>query len=258
MRYTINAGIKTGYDKAFIIDKLKRDEIINNCKSEDERIRTNKIIRPVLRGKDINHYSIKYQDLYLISTFPAKNLEIDNFPSLKKYLASFGRRILNIGIDKGGRKKTNHKWFETQDSLKYYRQFDKEKIIYKRINNKKLSYFYLDNKFFLGNNGVSLITGMHLGYLTAFLNSKLFNYYFTDSVIKISQAFEALEIYMKTIYIKDVTNQEDKRFKELVYEIQDKNKNNEDTTELEKKINNMIYELYGLTEEEIEEVESFN
>ncbi|MBQ6269274.1 MAG: Eco57I restriction-modification methylase domain-containing protein, partial [Bacteroidetes bacterium] len=58
-------GVLTGYNDAFIIDKTKRDEILKNCRSEDERKKTDEIIRPVLRGKDVKHYSIEYKNLYL-------------------------------------------------------------------------------------------------------------------------------------------------------------------------------------------------
>ena len=49
----INYGIKTGFNDAFIISTEKRDEILANCQTEDERGRTAEIIRPILRGRDI-------------------------------------------------------------------------------------------------------------------------------------------------------------------------------------------------------------
>ncbi|MBQ6269486.1 MAG: class I SAM-dependent DNA methyltransferase, partial [Bacteroidetes bacterium] len=196
---------------------------------------------------------IEYKNLYLISIFPAKKLEIEDYPSLKEYLVSFGKSIEQTG-EKGSRKKTTNKWFETQDNIPYYKEFDKEKIIYPEMNNR-LSNFYLDNNYFMDIQTIYIITGNNLGYLTAFFNSNLFNYYFNDSVVTIGQVKRALKTYMETVFIKDVSDEEDEKFKKLVYEIQDKKKNNEDTTELEAKINNMIYELYGLTEDEAEEVE---
>ena len=52
----INYGIKTGFNDAFIITTEKRDEILANCQTEEERIRTDELIRPILRGRDIKRY----------------------------------------------------------------------------------------------------------------------------------------------------------------------------------------------------------
>ena len=86
----INFGIKTGFNDAFIIDSQTRDEILSKCKCEYERVRTTEIIRPILRGRDIKRYSYQYAGLYLISTFPAKGYDIDDYPAVKDYLLKFG------------------------------------------------------------------------------------------------------------------------------------------------------------------------
>ncbi|MCX7589712.1 MAG: BREX-1 system adenine-specific DNA-methyltransferase PglX, partial [Patescibacteria group bacterium] len=52
----IYRGILTGLNEAFIIDNQKREEILANCQSEDERKRTEQIIKPILRGRDIKRY----------------------------------------------------------------------------------------------------------------------------------------------------------------------------------------------------------
>ena len=64
----IYRGILTGYNEAFIIDKAKKEEILANCKTEEERQRTAEIIRPILRGRDIKRYGYEFADLYLINT----------------------------------------------------------------------------------------------------------------------------------------------------------------------------------------------
>ncbi|ETR70361.1 MAG: hypothetical protein OMM_03292 [Candidatus Magnetoglobus multicellularis str. Araruama] len=58
-----------------------------------------------MRGKDIHRYKAEFADLWLIATFPALNLNIDNYPAVKKYLESFGKRIEQTG-EAGSRKKT--------------------------------------------------------------------------------------------------------------------------------------------------------
>ena len=83
---SINYGIKTGYNEAFIISTEKRNEILANCQTQEERKRTDAIIRPILRGRDIKRYSYDWAGLYLISTFPARQYNIDDYPALKDYL----------------------------------------------------------------------------------------------------------------------------------------------------------------------------
>lgn len=124
----INYGIKTGFNDAFIIDSVKREEILNACQNEEERQRTAEIIRPILRGRDIKRYNYEFADQYIIATFPSRQYNIDNYQALRDYLLSFGKeRLEQTGKEysiKGekvkARKKTNNKWFETQDSISYW------------------------------------------------------------------------------------------------------------------------------------------
>ena len=132
----INYGIKTGYNDAFIINTEKRDEILSNCQSEDERTRTAELIRPILRGRDIKRYGYNWDGLYLIATFPSRHYDIEKYPAVKNYLLGFGiERLEQTGkshIVNGekikARKKTNNKWFETQDSISYWRIFLSQKF----------------------------------------------------------------------------------------------------------------------------------
>jgi type II restriction/modification system DNA methylase subunit YeeA len=130
-------GIKTGLNEAFIIDTEKRNEILANCKDETERKRTEEIIKPILRGRDIKRYHYEWAGLWVIGTFPALHLNIDNYPALKKYfldnfdkrqLEQSGKKYPELGFD--ARKKTSNKWFETQDQIAYYPEFEKEKVVY--------------------------------------------------------------------------------------------------------------------------------
>ena len=134
----INYGIKTGFNDAFIISTEKRDEILANCKTEEERQRTADLIRPILRGRDIKRYGYDWAGLYLIATFPAKHYDIEQYPAVKNYLLSIGiekleqtgkTHIINGEVIKA-RKKTNNKWYETQDSISYWDDFNMPKIIY--------------------------------------------------------------------------------------------------------------------------------
>ncbi|EMX9391823.1 class I SAM-dependent DNA methyltransferase, partial [Campylobacter jejuni] len=129
----IYRGILTGYNEAFIITTEKRNEILANCKDEAEKERTAKLIRKMLRGRDIKRYSYEWAGLWVIGTFPSLKLDIEQYPALKQYLSQFLPRIEQSG-EKGCRKKTSNKWFETQDNIAYYEEFEKEKIVYPNMN----------------------------------------------------------------------------------------------------------------------------
>ena len=86
----IYRGVLTGYNDAFIISTEKRNEILANCQTEDERTRTAELIRPILRGRDIKRYAYNWAGLYLIATFPSRHYDIEMYPAVKQYLLTFG------------------------------------------------------------------------------------------------------------------------------------------------------------------------
>lgn len=173
----IYRGVLTGYNEAFIISTEKREEILANCQSDDERERTAELIRPILRGRDIKRYGYNWAGLYLIATFPSRHYDIEQYPAVKKYLLSFGierleqtGKVHNVNGEKiKARKKTNNKWFETQDSISYWEDFSKPKIIYPNMT--KYMPFVYDEANFLTNQKCFIITGQNMAYLNAFLNS---------------------------------------------------------------------------------------
>ena len=88
----IYRGILTGYNDAFIIDKAKKEEILAKCQSEEERKKTDELIRPILRGRDIKRYGYDFADLYLINTHNGvkekgiKRIHIEDYPAVKAHL----------------------------------------------------------------------------------------------------------------------------------------------------------------------------
>ena len=179
----INYGIKTGYNDAFIINTEKREEILRNCRTEDERQRTAELIRPILRGRDIKRYEYEWADLWIIATFPSRHYDIESYPAVKNYLLSIGiERLEQTGethIVNGkkikARKKTSNEWFETQDSISYWEDFSKPKIVWKIIGNQ-MAFAYDANNYVM-NNACYIMTGDHLDYLLAVLNSQAITWY---------------------------------------------------------------------------------
>ncbi len=257
----INYGIKTGYNEAFIISTEKRNEILENCKDEAEKERTAKLIRKMLRGRDIKRYSYEWAGLWVIGTFPSLKIDIEQYPALKQYLSQFLPRIEQSG-EKGCRKKTSNKWFETQDNIAYYQEFEKEKIIYPETTQN--AYFVYDNKGFFIEKTAFILICENLKYLQGLLSSNLVTYYYKNfsKGCKLGiKGYQYNKHALEYLPIPKINSKNQKIADELVNLVdeilkakeQDKNAN---TQELENKINSLVYKLYNLTEDEIKIIEN--
>ena len=177
----IYRGVLTGCNEAFIIDSTKRKEILSNCQTEEERKRTDELIRPILRGRDIRRYGYEWAELWLIATFPSRHYNIEDYPAVKQYLLSFGierleqtGKVHNVNGERiKSRKKTNNKWFETQDSISYWEDFNKQRIVYREIGKEMDACIVPPN--IVINNKLYMISGEHIEHLLCFFNSKIFN-----------------------------------------------------------------------------------
>ena len=248
----INYGIKTGYNDAFIISTQKREEILAACQTEDERQRTEAVIRPILRGKDIKRYGYDWAGLWLIATFPTHQYDIEQYPAVKQHLLSFGMErleqtgrsyVINGEVVKA-RKKTSGKWFETQDSIAYWKDFEKPKIMYPNMT-KYLPFAY-DNRCFLTNQKCFIITGKHIAYLTAFLNSSIFKYCFRNAFPELQGGTRELsKVFFDKISVLQVDDETNERFIALVEDIQAAY-----TPQKAKAIDALLFEVYGLSEED--------
>ena len=139
-----------------------------------------------MRGRDVKRYAYEWAGLYLITTFPSLHLDIDDYPAVRDYLLAFGKRRLEQigakyivnGVEIKSRKKSGNQWFEAQDAISYWDDFDKPKIVWGEISDR--SKFALDSK---GDYAVEattfLMTGDNLDYLVCFLNSTLAEYLFS-------------------------------------------------------------------------------
>ncbi len=175
----INRGVLTGCNEAFIITTAKREEILANCKTKDERKRTDEIIRPILRGRDIKRYKYDWKGLWLIGLFPSRHYDIDTLPAIKKYLLDFGFDRLKQTGEPGARKKTSNKWFETQDTIAYWEDFKQPKLLYREISTS-MDAVYVNSDMFI-NNKAYLITGKKTKYLSIFFNSQFFTKIFLSA-----------------------------------------------------------------------------
>ncbi|EJQ0508137.1 Eco57I restriction-modification methylase domain-containing protein [Campylobacter jejuni] len=257
----IYRGILTGYNEAFIITTEKRNEILANCKDEAEKELTAKLIRKMLRGRDIKRYSYEWAGLWVIGTFPSLKLDIEQYPALKQYLSQFLPRIEQSG-EKGCRKKTSNKWFETQDNIAYYEEFEKEKIVWNRISSD-LCFSYDNQKNFILDSmfSITFYSNINLKYLIANLNSSISKFWIKNNAATLGDGIYGAKIYIEKLPIPKINSKNQKLVDELINLVdeilkakeQDKNAN---IQELENKTNSLVYKLYNLTEEEIKIIEN--
>ena len=233
----INYGIKTGYNDAFIINTEKRDEILSNCQSEDERTRTAELIRPILRGRDIKRYGYNWANLWLINTHNGirgklERVHIEDYPAIKAHLDQYWDRI-SKRADKG----------DTPYNLRncaYLEDFSKQQIVWIELSDEP-KFSYAQNV--MSVNTVFFLTGEHVLHILGLLNSKLITWYFKHCIGTTSgvgtnrwlkYTIEQIPIAPINIGIEQLVNQIC---------------SNLDTT-IDRKIDDMVCKQYGLDEEE--------
>ena len=191
----INYGIKTGYNEAFIIDTAKRDEILANCKTEEERQRTAELIRPILRGRDIKRYGYDWANLWLVNTHNGirgklPRIDINEYPAVKAHLDQYWDKIRDRA-DQG----------DTPYNLRncaYLEDFFKPKVMWKIIG-CNVNFCY-DEQSMICNNAVDIMVGEEntLIQFVGLMNSQLFDWY-----LKITTEAEVqgggIQLYVTTL-----------------------------------------------------------
>ncbi|MGL2813414.1 class I SAM-dependent DNA methyltransferase [Helicobacter pylori] len=273
----INYGIKTGANEAFIITTEKRDAILNACKTQEERKRTEKLIKPILRGKDIKRYSYEWAGEWVIfipwhfpNTDNPKNMEENeqdfsiHYPIIYAHLLSHKDKLLKRNKDETGKR---YEWYCLQRwAASYYQEFEKEKIVYGEIVQEPR--FYLDNGecelgYFYAEATSFILTGEHLRYLLGMLHSKLITFAFKtfyaggglgESGYRYKKAFiERLPIPKITPKNQELADKITDGAKQILALKEKDPKAN--TQKLEKEIDALVYQLYHLTDEEIKIIE---
>ncbi|MCR4808614.1 MAG: Eco57I restriction-modification methylase domain-containing protein [Prevotella sp.] len=254
----IYRGVLTGCNEAFIIDSNKRDEILANCQTEDERQRTVELIRPILRGRDIKRYGYDWANLWLIYIpwhFPyqfdesiqgasekAERAFKEQYPAVYSHMLHYKEPLSKRNKAETG---IRYEWYAMQRwGAKYWEDFLKPKIIYPNMT--KYIPFVFDNRMYLTNQKCFIITGKYVAYLTAFFNSSLFKYCFRDSFPELQGGTRELsKIFFDKIPVYEVSDAQNQKFQDAVEDIQ-----NEYTKQKAQRIDSMLFDLYNLTTEE--------
>nr|WP_262918986.1 TaqI-like C-terminal specificity domain-containing protein [Mediterranea sp. ET5] len=242
----INYGIKTGFNDAFIISSEKRNEILANCQSEDERKRTDELIRPILRGRDIKRYGYDWANLWLINTHNGikdkiPRIHIEDYPAVKAHLDLYWNKI-SKRADKG----------DTPYNLRncaYLEDFSKPKMLWKRVGSI-LRFCYNDNGAF-GLDSTCFAIGDNVEFVCCVLNSTMGHYLLKDApktgtgdLLVSIQAIEPIQIPQVGL--------------ETISELKKLLEENIKTGSIsnEKEINRKVFRLYNLSLDEQNYIEA--
>ena len=164
-------GVTTGFNDAFLVDTPTRERLVKDDPACAE------IIKPYLRGQDIERWHAPWTGLWMI--FARRGIEIDRYPSVKRHLERFRQQLEPKPNDWkpkasneewGGRKEGSYAWYEIQDSVEYWTEFDKPKIVYQAI--QFYASYALDESGLLLSNKVFFLPTDNSTLLAA-LNSPL-------------------------------------------------------------------------------------
>lgn len=237
----INYGIKTGFNDAFIIDSVKRNEILDACQSEDERQRTEEIIRPILRGRDVRRYGYDWSDLWLINTHNGirgelERIHIEDYPAIKQHLDNYWDKI-EPRADQG----------DTVYNLRncaYLDDLSKTKIVWIELSDESKFAICED---LVPLNTVFFLTGNYLHHVLGLLNSKLIHWYFT-TCLGTSSGVGTNRWLKYTIELLPLAQYSTDELSQLVIK---RLLPDADINQCEKQIDDLIFEMYGLSPEEI-------
>ncbi len=240
----IYRGIVTGLNEAFVVNRETRDRLIAEHKSSAE------VLKPFLRGRDVKRWRVEYQDLWLI--FTRRGIDIKKYPAIYDHLHQF-RKALMPGAP-GGRKPGSYNWYEIQDNIAYWQEFEKPKVLYPDIYEHQ-SFVFDINGYFCANT--CYFIPFNDTWLCGLLNSKLIEWFYSLVSNKVRGGYlRAFTDYMTQVPIPDQAKFES--LGKLTDKILAAKRANPDAdvSALEREIDALVYKLYGLTVEEIKIVES--
>lgn len=249
----IYRGVTTGYNPAFIISNEQRNKLI----AEDHN--NSKIIKNMLQGRNIRKWYYNESEENLI--FTRRGTDIENFPFIKKHLYGFYDNLKpkTAKDSTKGRKPGNYKWFEILDNTAYYREFEKpEKIIW-GLTADKWAYTLDTEQHYLPSNAYILTSEtIPIKFILGLLNSKLLRYYF--GFIGVMTAGGAYTLKASTIEALPIAIGTKQQQQEITLKVENilnaKAKNKQTDVSLsEYEIDCLVYNLYGLSEDEIKIVE---
>jgi len=243
-------GILTGLNEAFVVDRATRDRLI----AEDPK--SEEILKPFLRGRDVKRWRVEPKDLWLI--FTRRGIDIKRYPAIKKHLEKYRKKLKprpnNWPSDKqwSGRKPGSYKWYEIQDNIAYYKEFEEQQIVWGNLaTHPKFS--FANAGYYLSAPAVLMVTDNP--YVLGILNSKLTHYVVSQSAATRQGGYvEFKPMYISNLSIPDPSQDIKAKIFNLVINAEKATGNQ--LVEIENRIDKEVYRLFNLTEEEITLIES--
>jgi type I restriction-modification system DNA methylase subunit len=260
----IYRGVLTGFNEAFVIDAETRKRLIKKDKKSEE------LIKPFLIGRDIKRYELPDGNNYLI--FTRRGVDIKKYPAIEEHLLPFKKQLTPKPVDwKGtdwpGRKPGSYKWYEIQDSVEYYAEFEKPKIMWPEIAGS--ARFTFDDSGYYANNKVFIIPEGSK-YLLGLLNSSLLRFFIHNNCTDLqgdSYNFSGVFVSRTPIRTIDFNNPSEKAVHDKLVSLvermlhlhkkkatlppsSEREKIEREITVTDDKIDEVVYGLYGITEEE--------
>jgi adenine-specific DNA-methyltransferase len=239
-------GIKTGLNEAFVVDRATRDRLIAEHESSAE------VLKPFLRGRDVKRWRVEPQDLWLI--FTRRGIDIKKYPAIYEHLLPFKKRLMPGAP--GGRKPGSYEWYEIQDSIAYWQEFEQPKIVIPAIE-RTVSYAP-DLQGHYSNDKTTICVSDQINYLLALLNSSTLWWFIrATAATKQGGFYEFKPMYVGQLPIPSASRADQAALEALVDRILAAKRANPlaDVSAWEREIDERVYRLYGLTPEEIKIVE---
>ena len=252
----IYRGIMTGCNEAFVVDESKQKELI----AQDPK--SGEIIKPLLRGRDIQRYHVAPTGMHMIATGYDRDIP-NEYPAIYGHLKSAGEQIESGKTRARGkglfdRDDQGANWWNLR-ACNYYLEFESRKIVYPNMT-KSLPFLYDTYGFYTNDKSFIITSGNYLKYLTGYFNSKTAAKWIRENCPELGGGWELRKVFFENIPIPPVTETNQHlvvKIEERVDRILSAKRTNPDadTSRLENEIDQIVYLLYDLTSEEIAIVE---
>ena len=263
----IYRGVLTGYNDAFIISTEKRDEILANCRTEGERVRTAELIRPILRGRDIKRYGYDWAGQWLIYIpwhFPyqfdesitgasekAEKAFKEQYPAVYNHMLEYKEPLSKRNKAETG---IRYEWYAMQRwGAKYWEDFSKPKIIWGEISDKsKFAFDFLGE--YIPEATSFYMKGECIEYLLSALNSSVSEWLF--SKVGTTTGVGTIRWKKYTIEQLIVAKLSTEQLNTHLAAFNDLKVGKMSITDFECFSNKLMYDIYKLTSDEIQYIEN--
>jgi len=236
-------GIKTGFNQAFVVDRATRDRLIAEHPSSAE------LLKPFLRGRDVKRWRVNSPDLWLI--FTRRGVDIHDYPAILNHLSHYKSELMP-GVP-GGRKRGSYAWYEIQDNIAYWQEFEQPKILIPAIANE--IQYTADFDGYFTNDKTSICITSEVFYLLGLLNSQLL-WWFIRQIAATKQGgfYEFKPMYVTQIPIPHAAPSERDAIAALAQQCLEAKGQGAQVAEWEAEIDERVGRLYGMSADDLKAI----